>query len=201
MTSSPNWFIWKYGPIIGRAEEAEWWLIQLADGGQGWVADNAVIVEGYISIVPALTAPPLNGQTPTPGAPWNPTPYPFCTVTPTHTATATAVPPTSTPEIHTLPDAATNTPIPPTETATAVPPTITSGKPTNTPPPPPGPATVSDRDNQKILASQTTDPMPTPEPLTVESGTNEATNLLPIAGLGLVAFGVFGVIFIRRRQP
>lgn len=78
--------------ILGRAADAAWWLIQLDDGDTGWVADNIVTVQGYIGSVPIVPAPAVNGQTPTLGTLWNPTPLPFCTVTPTATATATAVP-------------------------------------------------------------------------------------------------------------
>ena len=78
--------------IVGRAETSAWWLIQFNNGNLGWVADAVVTVQGYTDIVPLVEAPSLDGNTPTPGSPWNPTPPPFCTVTPAPTKTATAVP-------------------------------------------------------------------------------------------------------------
>lgn len=85
-------------PIVGRAAEAPWWLIQLANGQAGWVANEVVLVQGYTGDVPIVAAPAINGQTPTPGALWQPTAVPGC---PTSTATttapsATAAPPTAT---------------------------------------------------------------------------------------------------------
>jgi uncharacterized protein YgiM (DUF1202 family) len=80
-------------PIIGRAEQAMYWRIELADGRTGWVLNQAVTVNGYTGNVPIATPPPINGNTPTPasGPAWNPTPNPSCvTATPTATATATA---------------------------------------------------------------------------------------------------------------
>lgn len=82
--------------IVGRAADAAWWVIQLEDGTNGWVADSVVNVQGYIGGVPIVPAPEIGDQSPTAGAPWNPTPQPGCVIIPTATATATAVPPTAT---------------------------------------------------------------------------------------------------------
>ena len=122
--------------IVGRAETAEWWLIQFNNGQFGWVADAIVLVQGYTPIVPIVEAPPLNGGTPTPGPAWNPTPIPFCTVTPvptgTPTATATAVSSESVVE-----EAATETPAPTEPAPTEVRPTDTPiVQPTAVPPQP-----------------------------------------------------------------
>lgn len=77
--------------IRGRAQNHDWWLIELADGSSGWVANLAVQVQGYTGLVPIVTPPALaNGATPTPGPLWNPTPNPVCTVFPTETPTPTA---------------------------------------------------------------------------------------------------------------
>jgi hypothetical protein len=91
-------------PIIGRAEPAQHWQIELADGRIGWVPDQAVTVNGYTGNVPLAALPPINGNTPTPasGPAWNPTPNPACitptaTATPTPTSTPTAVTPSPTP--------------------------------------------------------------------------------------------------------
>ena len=80
-------------PIVGRAATAPWWQILLADGQTGWVANEVVNVQGYIGDVPIAAAPDINGQTPTPGAPWQPTAVPSC---PTSTATVAAAVPTAT---------------------------------------------------------------------------------------------------------
>jgi hypothetical protein len=123
--------------IVGRAETAEWWLIQFNNGQFGWVADEIVLVQGYTPIVPIVEAPPLNGSTPTPAAKWNPTPIPFCTVTPvpSDTPTATATTLSSAAVAETVLETATPTePAPtevrPTDTAiaqsTAVPPQPTA---------------------------------------------------------------------------
>mgnify|MGYP001260856569 CR=1 FL=1 len=83
-------------PIVGRSDNAPWWLIALANGQTGWVANDVVTVQGYIGDVPIVDAPPVNNQTPTPGAAWQPTAVPNCptsTATPPNpTATQTAVP-------------------------------------------------------------------------------------------------------------
>jgi hypothetical protein len=76
--------------IIGRAANAPWWLIQLNNGQSGWVADEVVRVQGDTSQIPTVSAPPLNGVTPTPGVLWQPTRVPECPSTATATATPSA---------------------------------------------------------------------------------------------------------------
>lgn len=66
-------------PIVGKADDSAWWLIELPDGSEGWVADRVVVVSGYIGLVPTVQAPPLESATPTRGTPWRPTPNPACT--------------------------------------------------------------------------------------------------------------------------
>ena len=112
--------------IVGRAETAEWWLIQFNNGQFGWVANDIVLVQGYTPIIPIVEAPPLDGITPTPGPLWNPTPIPFCTVTPipTDTPTATSQALASNSEA-TVED--------PTTTPTATEPAPTEVRPTDTP--------------------------------------------------------------------
>jgi len=73
-----------------RAADAAWWLIVFPDDSEGWVFDQAVIVDGYTSNVPIVPAPPIDGSTPTPGSPWQPTPNPICTPLPTSTHTPIA---------------------------------------------------------------------------------------------------------------
>ncbi|MCI0580022.1 MAG: SH3 domain-containing protein, partial [Chloroflexi bacterium] len=105
-------------PIIGRAAEAPWWLIQLPANQEGWVADQAVAVQGYTGNVPVVESPLLDGNTPTPGPTWAPTLQPACTPLPTYTPTASAT--------------ATATRSPAGSNATPVPPTNTSQPPTDT---------------------------------------------------------------------
>lgn len=100
-------------PIAGRAGDAAWWLIALANGQTGWIANEVVVVHGYTGDVPIVAAPAINGQTPTAGAPWQPTAVPGCP-----TSTPTAIPPTQT-----------ATPLP-TSTLTAVPQTTATASPT-----------------------------------------------------------------------
>jgi hypothetical protein len=76
-------------PIIGRSEFAPWWLIQLPDGIQGWVADRAVTAQGYTGFVPIVPPPLIGGVNPTPGLSWDPTPNPICTPPPTVSSTRT----------------------------------------------------------------------------------------------------------------
>ena len=125
-------------PIIGRAQNANWWLITLGDGSEGWVFDEVVTVSGYVDIVPTLNEPTGNGPI------WNPTPNPSCTVTPTPviptetptlvpTATATAVAESSTAENTIAEESPTETVVPPTEPPTLVPQPTRVTEPTATP--------------------------------------------------------------------
>lgn len=108
-------------PIIGRAENAAWWLILLADDSEGWVANSTGTVYGYGTLAPIVPPPPINGATPTPGPLFQPTPNSSCAIPPTQpppspTASATALPtatPTATPLVETT--------TPPTADASAEP--------------------------------------------------------------------------------
>ena len=171
-------------PIVGRAADAAWWLIELSTGERGWIADDVVDVRGYIAIVPIAVSPPIRlssgaSVSPTPGPTWNPTPLPTCTVTPTATSspTATASPTTG----------AASPTTPPTETATE--------EPTATLAPPTATITV---EAQAIAADAISNtPEATAAPLDVEATTG-ASNLLPIAAIVLLAAGV-AVLLVRRR--
>lgn len=174
-------------PIVGRAADAAWWLIELEAGEQGWVADAVVDVQGYIAIVPVAVSPPIrlaNGTlaTPTPGALWDPTPLPTCTVTPTATATASPTPsPTPT---ETMPPTATETPTAtPTATATEAP-TV---------------APTATDDVQAIAEARPVDTtgQPTAVPLDVDA-TAATPDLLPIAAILLLVAGMV-VLWARRR--
>ncbi len=164
-------------PIIGRAQNAEWWLIALADGTTGFVLDDVVTVSGYTDIVPIVPAPELNGSTPTPGPEWNPTPNPNCTVTPTPLPTDTPVPTvTATPEptnadtavLEALP---TDTAVPPTETPTLV------AQPTR---------------------ANTPTPLPTAVPLEEPTTGSSNSNWLLFGAGGLLVIGV--IIFVVKRR-
>lgn len=82
-------------PIIGRAAFAQWWQILVDNQTVGWVNDSEVNEYGNTALVPIALPPAINGNTPTPGAPWNPTPLPLLTCVPTPTPTVT--PTTTTP--------------------------------------------------------------------------------------------------------
>ena len=76
-------------PITGRAGFAQWWQIQVKPNMLGWVTDAEVDEFGNTALVPVVSPPAINGATPTPGTPWNPTPLPLLTCVPTPTPTAT----------------------------------------------------------------------------------------------------------------
>ncbi|MCP4361552.1 MAG: hypothetical protein GY796_26375 [Chloroflexi bacterium] len=65
-------------PIIGRAAEAPWWVIQMPNGESGWVADTVGLIQGDTSLVPIIELPLIGGATVTPAAPWQPTPPANC---------------------------------------------------------------------------------------------------------------------------
>jgi hypothetical protein len=67
-------------PIIGRAVDSNWWLIQLDETGRvGWVNDDLGIVYGFTDRVPIIAAPAQDGVVPTPGSSiWSPTPVAGC---------------------------------------------------------------------------------------------------------------------------
>lgn len=177
-------------PISGRAANAVWWQIILADGSLGWVADAVVSVSGYTGQVPLVDVPALpDGTTPTPGPEWDPTPNPACTPPPTFTPTATATgTPTNTPTA-----APSNTPTPDTESANAAATTDDATAPaTETPIPPTATATEAPT-NTPIP----TEPVPTAAPLPVDDDNGGSMIWLPIAGIGLMLIG--GFLFITRR--
>ena len=169
-------------PIVGRAADAAWWLIELETGQRGWVADTVVDVQGYVAIVPIAVSPPIEVSagrvaTPTPGATWNPTPRPTCTVTPTSTATASPPPATASPTATAK------------VTATKEPTAVATATPTTT-------STVEAEAVAEVDTIGST-PEPTAAPLNVEATTG-ASNLLPIAAIVLLAAGA--VVFLVRRR-
>jgi hypothetical protein len=180
--------------ILGRAADAAWWLIQLDDGKTGWVAGDVVIVQGYIGGVPIVSAPAINGQTPTPGAPWNPTPLPFCTVTPTATATATPAPSATPAPADAVSEAS--------SASAETQPTTESSLPTTTPLPQPTQTAVAPPTLLPTDSASRPDIVNTTQPAAAQIETaasgSAADWLLPVAGLLLVAGGV--VTFVTRRK-
>jgi hypothetical protein len=160
--------------IVGRAETAEWWLIQFNNGQFGWVANDIVLVQGYTPIIPIVEAPPLNGSTPTPGPLWNPTPFPFCTVTPAPTDTAT--PAVALAEAQ------------PAETATPAP----------TEPPPPTEPRPTDTPIVQPTAVPLNPTAPAATAVPTESETGSSSGIL-LLGLGLLIGAGLVVAYLRKR--
>jgi len=67
--------------IIGRSQYFSWWQILLANDQAGWIAAEAVDVQGDTSEVPVISPPLLDGSTPEPGPEWQPTVDPICIMT------------------------------------------------------------------------------------------------------------------------
>jgi hypothetical protein len=147
-------------PIIGRAEFATWWLIQLPNNITGWVADQAVQVQGYTGQIPIVVPPALEGATPTPGPLWEPTPNPVCTPLPTATATVviveaqpttlsvsnntpTEAPPQPSPTAEPVQAPPSDTPAPSPEASATIAPTVDTGSPITQEPPDDGDDTAA----------------------------------------------------------
>ena len=176
-------------PIVGRAEFATWWLIQLPENITGWVANQAVSVQGYTGAVPIVEPPDINGVSPTPGPLWQPTPNPICTPLPTPTPTNTAVVEAAEPTTQAVSNAnpteappeptATPEPVPPTETMTAEPATSTAV---------PDPTT----DTSPPITEEEPPDNPVDDPAASTS------SWILFLGIGLVAVGAVSFIFRRR---
>lgn len=164
--------------IVGRAGNAPWWVIELADGETGWVANDVVWVQGYTGDAPVVAAPEINGQTPTPGAPWRPTAVPNC---PTSTATQPAA-------TATTPPTKTTTPAP-TATHTAVPQNAAAGlTPTATSVVPSGAAAIAEANADNAAEN----PPATAVPLDDETASSAAAALpCASAAFGLIVAGFF----------
>lgn len=174
-------------PIVGRAGEEAWWYIELVDGTFGWVSDQAVIVSGYTGLVEIMPAPAIDGNTPTPGSPWEPTPNPTCTPPPSPSPS-----PTTSEEVIEQPSAVT------TEE-----PTLPSISPS---------PEVSSTPSSIPTETETTAPRPTAAPqetVTAVSTSSETgggdsepasigTSWLLVGGLGLIAAALVSFA-IRRR--
>jgi hypothetical protein len=181
-------------PIVGRAADAEWWVIQLTNQQTGWVANAVVTVQGNIGGVPIVAAPERNGVAPTPGPLWQPTPNPDCPVTPT----VTPAPPTETPETAVPTDTAvpteTNEPSP-TATETPPPDPDASATPTATSVVPQGVATRE----AAAETAPTTTPQPTAVPLEANDAPPAGLAALPCAASALVGLALVGFLVLMRR--
>lgn len=162
-------------PIVGRAVDSEWWIIQFSNKETGWIANAVVTVQGNTSGIPAIAAPLLNGATTTPGPQWQPTVNPVCP-TATKAATQTAVP------------TQTATPLP-TKTATPMPTALTqvtgSAIEAETSPTSVVPTVV------ETAVTQQAPPIPTAPPLTNNASPAKALPCAP-ALLGLAVIGFLG---------
>ncbi len=179
--------------IIGRALDSEWWIIQFSNDEIGWVANNVVEVHGNTSGIPILPPPEINGETPTPGPLWNPTPNPECPITPSPTpaptatptveivekavATDTTEPPTDTPEPDT-PEPTEKSEATATATATSVVPTVEESS-----------------ESDEVEATAT--PSPTAVPLDEEAESPPAAGLLPCS-TAMISLAILGFLAFRR---
>jgi hypothetical protein len=68
-------FAFQVQPIAGRSADGPWWLIQLSETSQGWVADQAITVQGFTGLVPIVEV--SGAAVGEPGS-WPPTPDPAC---------------------------------------------------------------------------------------------------------------------------
>jgi hypothetical protein len=172
--------------IIGQLATSEWWLIVLADGTQGWVADATGIVFGNTAAVPSIDANKELIANPS----WQPTPNPICpTLTPTAIPTVTATPlpletSTQVPTATAAVEEGSGTDISPTPTAE---PSATAVPPTATVQPQPTPTT----ETLAQVNSPTDDAAPRP--------TGGGPNLFLLGGLALLLAG-FGAYVIQRRN-
>jgi hypothetical protein len=178
-------------PIVGRAGNAQWWLIELPGGKQGWVANQWVTVQGYTGNLPLVPPPPLGNATPTPGPIWRPTANPACLPTPVPTATSVATATTGAPAAP-LPASAiqsvSSDEVEPAVTATPAGPSPQT-EPTQT-----AAATPTVTETTAVRASAA----PTAVPLNT-SGSSAGTGWIVYAGLGLLLLsGVSFLAFGRR---
>jgi uncharacterized protein YgiM (DUF1202 family) len=194
--------------ITGRALDVPWWLIELSQGIHGWVADAVVATQGYTTDVPIALAPPLNGQTPTPGIAWAPTPNPDCsaaqTPVPTNTLSATA-----TQTVQSVPSANTvsSVSLTPHNSGEGADATISSdaseaiSSPLESASTPADPQTA-DSDNQEGanangIVGNGSLTAPTSQPLGIEESSG-TSSLLLIAGIILIAVAMLLAIWNRR---
>ena len=201
--------------VIGRFTQGPWWLIQLDNGTQGWVLNEAVNVYGHTNLVTAYDTSHLGANAPAAGAAFAPTPYPGCNAIPaTPNAPLTviesppptdepapeseeSVAPTATTVIATLTDDPTATPQPdPTDTEVAEPTEVTEDAATVGEPATPNPTSaIADADgngvNQEGETSGTpsnSGNLPAPVDATDDNGDDGGggSALLLVGGVGLI---------------
>lgn len=64
--------------VLGRSAYSPWWQIMYSADTSGWVADRTVQIFNVANKINEVAAPPINGETPTPGITWLPTPDITC---------------------------------------------------------------------------------------------------------------------------
>lgn len=180
-------------PIIGRAGEAPWWQILLANGDIGWVFDEIVQTQGNLSVVPIIEAPPIDGISPTPGSDWTPEIPATCTIAPTWTAEPTQTPTTDPQnEATTTPDSL-ETPVVPTEA-----PQADNGTEAGAVDLEPVPLVIDSPSSQTVPVPSNEVPVATAVPLPpITNQTPPANGLVFLVG-GVVLMAVFGAVIFRR---
>lgn len=162
--------------VTGRYGFGAWWQLAASGDLLLWIADSNVEVIGDLARVAIVDAPPLDGTTPTPGAPWTPPVNSACpTATPAATADDDVV-------------AAATTDATPTTDADSdiVEPTATEVA-----------ASVAE---PTVRPEPTPEPTPTELPLDAEAQAADTTWMLYVSGgLILAAGGAFAVSYFRRR--
>ncbi|MEM7330883.1 MAG: SH3 domain-containing protein [Chloroflexota bacterium] len=190
-------------PIVGRAEEINWWQISLNGGGTGWVSNSVVQYHGNISVIPVVEAPLINGVAPTPGIPWTPVLPTGCQPLPAWTpvpAEAAVIEPTEETSGEVTESSA--------EEATAVP---------NTPPPEPT-ATANAVEEPATPTTEAIEPVPlmtdqdsgvqvaVNQPIETAVPLQQPTNNAPSSNSIFLIFGsiilvfVFGIALLRTYQ-
>jgi uncharacterized protein YraI len=181
-------------PIVGRAGNAQWWLIELAGGKLGWVADRTVTVQGYTGNVPLVAAPAIGNVTPTPGPAWQPTPNPMCALT------ATATPPAGSASQSTGSDEVQATPTAMSSTPTAAVATATEDTATEAGATPLPESTESPQADQVVTPTTAVmqSAAPTATPLNT-TRSNGGTSWILFTGIGLLLLSAVTFVLFRRR--
>lgn len=177
-------------PIIGRAAFAQWWQILVDNQTIGWVSDNEVNEYGNTALVPIAPPPVINGNTPTPGAPWNPTPLPLltCVPTPTPSATPTATPTAGNDAANNAIAGGTSDSTTPTATLEMVSADITGGPAAQT-----GNPAMAQEENESGSGISSRGS----ETARVASPTSMVNLFLPLAGLALIGGGILLALLSR----
>lgn len=176
-------------PIIGRPFYAQWWQIQFNQETAGWVADAEVDEYGNTALVPVVDTPPINGNTPTPGAIWNPTPLPLLTCVPTPTPTSTPTSETSTADASPSGGSGTQGDAQPTPTVGMVSAEIGGSAPVTG-----ETAVTADGPSGSGISSRSS------EVSRAASPTSTMNLILPLAGLALIGGGIILALTSRKQS-